>query len=152
MLVTNILWRNLLRIRFVYLANAVIPLANCHQFHLLVVCIFLNKTRGDVAIPKARALFRQYSTPEILAIANSDEIKPYFKGLGLPARAQRLIDLANAWLKNPPKSINEVGNLDRNPTISPKFLISLASAVLRVIVGGYFARNSFTKMLDTTYL
>jgi hypothetical protein len=38
-----------------------------------------------------------------LAIANSDEIKPYFKGLGLSTRAQRLIDLAKIWLELPPE-------------------------------------------------
>ncbi|KFY91636.1 hypothetical protein V500_04556 [Pseudogymnoascus sp. VKM F-4518 (FW-2643)] len=49
------------------------------DFQLLVVCIFLNKTKDDRAIPAARRLLLQYPKPEILANASCDDIKYTFR-------------------------------------------------------------------------
>ncbi|OBT40500.1 hypothetical protein VE00_07871 [Pseudogymnoascus sp. WSF 3629] len=74
------------------------------DFQLLVVCIFLNKTKGDRAIPAARSLLLQYPKPEILANASYDEIKIYFRDLGLLRRAWWLIELSKIWLIDPPQA------------------------------------------------
>ncbi|KFY31787.1 hypothetical protein V493_00795 [Pseudogymnoascus sp. VKM F-4281 (FW-2241)] len=74
------------------------------DFQLLVVCIFLNKTKGDRAIPAARRLLLQYPKPEILANASYDEIKIYFRDLGLLRRASWLIELSKKWLIDPPQA------------------------------------------------
>ncbi|KFY67381.1 hypothetical protein V496_01572 [Pseudogymnoascus sp. VKM F-4515 (FW-2607)] len=74
------------------------------DFQLLVVCIFLNKTKGERAIPAARRLLIQYPKPEILAKASYDDIKIYFQGLGLPRRARWIIELSKGWLIDPPQA------------------------------------------------
>ncbi|KFX96521.1 hypothetical protein O988_05269 [Pseudogymnoascus sp. VKM F-3808] len=57
------------------------------DFQLLVVCTFLNKTKGERAIAAARRLLIQYPKPEILAKASYDDIKIYFQNIGLLRRA-----------------------------------------------------------------
>jgi adenine-specific DNA glycosylase len=74
------------------------------QFQLLVVCIFLNKTKGDHAIPASRRLLSQYPKPEILANACYDDIKIFFQNIGLIRRARWLIQLSKEWLINPPQA------------------------------------------------
>lgn len=74
------------------------------QFHLIVVCIFLNRTQEKHAIPAARSLLSQYPAPELLAEAQCGNIKPFFKHLGLLSRADLLIDLAKDWVVRPPQA------------------------------------------------
>jgi methyl-CpG-binding domain protein 4 len=68
----------------------------------LVVCIFLNKTRGERAIPHARRFLQEYPEPLPLSKAAYKDIQPFFATLGLFRRASWLIDLAKEWLINPP--------------------------------------------------
>ncbi|OAG37685.1 hypothetical protein AYO21_08048 [Fonsecaea monophora] len=75
-----------------------------HPFQLLVLCIFLNRTRGERAIPAARRFFLQFPDPEHLARAKYDETVLFFRDLGLPRRAGWVIDLAKDWLSQPPKA------------------------------------------------
>ncbi|PMD13240.1 hypothetical protein NA56DRAFT_651933 [Hyaloscypha hepaticicola] len=74
------------------------------QFQLLVVCIFLNRTKGDRAIPVARRFLDQYPTPEELLTISNATIKVFFEYLGLSGRTAWLIELAKEWLKNPPQA------------------------------------------------
>jgi hypothetical protein len=74
------------------------------QFQLLIVCIFLNKTRGTHAIPAAKRFLEQFPDPKGLAAAKYDETEQYFENLGLFRRAQWVIDLAKRWLLQPPKA------------------------------------------------
>ena len=67
-----------------------------------MVCIFLNKTRGEHAIPQARRFLKEYPDPELLSKASYEDIQPYFAKLGLFRRAKWFIDLAKKWLLNPP--------------------------------------------------
>ncbi|KFY88246.1 hypothetical protein V498_06871 [Pseudogymnoascus sp. VKM F-4517 (FW-2822)] len=76
------------------------------DFQLLVVYIFLNKTKGDRAIPAARRLLLHYTKPEMLANASYDEIKMYFRDLGLLRRclaAHRIIQ-KKKWPIDPPQA------------------------------------------------
>ena len=73
------------------------------QFQLLVVCIFLNRTKGDQAIPVARRFLDQYPTPESLSTASYTTIEVFFEHLGFSKRAASLIELAKEWLKTPPQ-------------------------------------------------
>ncbi|KPI36951.1 Methyl-CpG-binding domain protein 4 [Cyphellophora attinorum] len=75
-----------------------------NPFQLLIVCIFLNKTRGKHAIPAARRFLSQFPDPDGLARAEYKETVVFFESLGLPHRAQWVIDLANTWLLQPPKA------------------------------------------------
>ncbi|KAL1969904.1 hypothetical protein VTN77DRAFT_7413 [Rasamsonia byssochlamydoides] len=74
-----------------------------NAFHLLIVCIFLNKTPGERAIPRARAFLKRFDTPNALAKAKYEEVFPYFKPLGLYRRVQWVIDLARTWCEDPPR-------------------------------------------------
>ncbi|KIW32049.1 uncharacterized protein PV07_03624 [Cladophialophora immunda] len=73
-------------------------------FQLLIICIFLNKTRGQRAIPAARRFLSQFPDPDHLARAKFEETVLFFKSLGLPYRAGWVIDLAKGWLSQPPKA------------------------------------------------
>ncbi|MCJ1286608.1 hypothetical protein MMC26_005954 [Xylographa opegraphella] len=77
----------------------------CHEpFRLLVAVMFLNKTRGKVALPVCYDLFARYPGPEDLANANFEELSGMIHELGLQnQRAERMIKLAQTWVKNPPK-------------------------------------------------
>lgn len=73
-------------------------------FRLLIAVIFLNKTRGAVAMPVYHALMTRYPTPEALAAAKLEDVVGFFQHLGLQnQRAKKCIALANAWLTDPPK-------------------------------------------------
>lgn len=75
-----------------------------HQpFRLLVACIFLNKTRGAVAMPVFYRLMQDYPSPEDLAGAKHEEIVTYFQHLGLQnQRAKKVKALAAMWCCRPP--------------------------------------------------
>ena len=73
-------------------------------FRLLVAVIFLNKTRGHVALPVFYQLMESYSTPADLAAANLDDVVAIIQCLGLQnQRAATCINLAKAWLERPPE-------------------------------------------------
>ena len=73
-------------------------------FKMLIAVIFLNKTRGAVSIPVFYDFIARYPTPTQLAAADHAEIVELIKGLGLQnRRATMYIDLAKAWLINPPE-------------------------------------------------
>ena len=73
-------------------------------FRLLVAVIFLNKTRGHVALPVFYELMERYPTPPDLAAANLDDVVDIIQCLGLQnQRAATCINLAKAWLERPPE-------------------------------------------------
>ena len=73
-------------------------------FRLLIAVIFLNKTRGSVALPVFYELMERYPTPADLAIANHEDVVRIIQHLGLQnQRAKKCINLAKAWLERPPE-------------------------------------------------
>lgn len=76
----------------------------CHDpFQLLIAVIFLNKTRGSVAMPVFYDLITRLPTPADLAAAKHEDIVSVFQHLGLQnMRATKCINLAKTWLENPP--------------------------------------------------
>ena len=77
----------------------------CHDpFRLLIAVIFLNKTRGSVALPVFYQLMERYPTPTDLAAANLSDVVDIIQHLGLQnQRAKKCINLAKAWLERPPE-------------------------------------------------
>ncbi|KAL9577085.1 MAG: hypothetical protein Q9212_006602, partial [Teloschistes hypoglaucus] len=74
-----------------------------NPFHLLIAVIFLNKTRGAVAMPVFYTFITRFRDPASLASAEQAEVVSYFQNLGLQnQRAKKCIALANAWLVHPP--------------------------------------------------
>jgi methyl-CpG-binding domain protein 4 len=72
-------------------------------FRLLLACIFLNKTRGSVALPVFYDLMTRYPTPSALADANFKDVVDVIQHLGLQnQRANTCINLAKAWLEREP--------------------------------------------------
>ncbi|KAI5300308.1 hypothetical protein KEM55_008283, partial [Ascosphaera atra] len=72
-------------------------------FRLLVATIFLNRTRGKVAIPVLYKLFELYPTPADLASANVSDVAELMQCLGLQnSRAKKCVELARMWLTTPP--------------------------------------------------
>ncbi|OKL56468.1 hypothetical protein UA08_08205 [Talaromyces atroroseus] len=72
-------------------------------FKLLIATIFLNRTRGPVAIPVLFKLFAQYPTIPKMACANHEDIVNIIRGLGFQnQRATKFIAIAQTWLKCPP--------------------------------------------------
>lgn len=73
-------------------------------FRLLIAVIFLNKTRGSVALPVFYRLMERYPTPADLAAADQDDVVEIIQHLGLQnQRAKTCINLAKAWLERPPE-------------------------------------------------
>ena len=77
----------------------------CHDpFRLLIAVIFLNKTRGSVALPVFYQLMDRYPTPADLAAADKEDVVEIIQHLGLQnQRAKKCINLAKAWLERPPE-------------------------------------------------
>ena len=77
----------------------------CHDpFHLLIAVIFLNKTRGSVALPVFYQLMERYPTPADLAAAKQEDVVEIIQHLGLQnQRAKKCINLAKEWLERPPE-------------------------------------------------
>ncbi|KAF2687605.1 hypothetical protein K458DRAFT_167232 [Lentithecium fluviatile CBS 122367] len=72
-------------------------------FALVVQAIPWNKTRGLAARPILWVLLRKYPTPEVLAGATLPDVEDIIRKLGLQQRrAQRLVDMAKAWIALPP--------------------------------------------------
>ena len=77
----------------------------CHDpFRLLIAVIFLNKTRGSVALPVFYQLMDRYPTPADLAAAKKEDVVKIIQHLGLQnQRAKKCINLAKTWLERPPE-------------------------------------------------
>jgi hypothetical protein len=72
-------------------------------FQLLVAVIFLNRTRGSMAIPLFRTVIEKYPTAESMAEAEMTDLAAWIQRLGLHnQRAATLISLAKVWAQNPP--------------------------------------------------
>lgn len=73
-------------------------------FRLLLATIFLNKTRGAVALPVFYELMDRYSTPAALAAAQHADVVSIIQHLGLQnQRATKFINMAKTWLEHPPE-------------------------------------------------
>lgn len=72
-------------------------------FQLLVATVFLNRTRGSVAVPLLRTFLARYPTPAAVAAADVAAVEAHLQPLGLQrTRARRLVAMGAAWLKAPP--------------------------------------------------
>ncbi|KAL6716151.1 hypothetical protein ACLMJK_005717 [Lecanora helva] len=69
-------------------------------FHLLLACIFLNKTPGSRALPVFYTLLSHYPTPAALSTATHADIVAIIQHLGLQnQRARKCVELARAWVQ-----------------------------------------------------
>lgn len=72
-------------------------------FKLLIATIFLNRTRGGVALPVLFQVFDKYPTIDSMANASKPELVSMIHCLGFQnQRAQKCIDLARTWQSHPP--------------------------------------------------
>lgn len=72
-------------------------------FRLLIATIFLNRTRGGVAIPILFQVLSRYPTVEAMAAAELSELVSIMHSLGFQnQRAKKCISLAQTWLANCP--------------------------------------------------
>lgn len=71
-------------------------------FFVILVTIFLTKTKGSNAIPMFRKFAEAYPTPEALVEAPVEDLMTYFETLGLPQRANSIKNLATTWVQQPP--------------------------------------------------
>jgi methyl-CpG-binding domain protein 4 len=72
-------------------------------FRLLIATIFLNRTRGGVALPVLFKVFERYPTIEAMAKAESSDLVSMINCLGFQnQRARKCITLAQTWLSDPP--------------------------------------------------
>ncbi|PGH03992.1 hypothetical protein AJ79_07225 [Helicocarpus griseus UAMH5409] len=72
-------------------------------FRLLIATIFLNRTRGEVAIPVLYSVFERYPSVSALAEAQEEDVVEMIRCLGFQnARARKCIALAKLWVENPP--------------------------------------------------
>ncbi|KAJ5092015.1 hypothetical protein NUU61_006885 [Penicillium alfredii] len=72
-------------------------------FRLLIATIFLNRTRGGVALPVLFKVFQRYPTIEAMATADLSEFVSMIHCLGFQnQRAKKCITLAQTWLAAPP--------------------------------------------------
>ena len=72
-------------------------------FRLLIATIFLNKTRGVVAIPVLKRVFEAFPTVDALADADVSELTDMIRCLGFQnQRARRCVEVARAWREREP--------------------------------------------------
>jgi endonuclease III len=72
-------------------------------FRLLIATIFLNRTRGEQAMPVFFQLMKQYPTVADLAAADVQDVVEIIRRLGFQnQRARKCIEMAKAWLKAAP--------------------------------------------------
>jgi endonuclease III len=72
-------------------------------FRLLVATIFLNRTRGGVALPVLFQVFERFPTIEAMASADRSELVAMIHCLGFQnQRAKKCVALAQTWLSHPP--------------------------------------------------
>ncbi|KAJ5496554.1 hypothetical protein N7463_008541 [Penicillium fimorum] len=72
-------------------------------FRLLIATIFLNRTRGGVALPVLFKVFDRYPTIKAMAEADLPEFVSIINCLGFQnQRARKCTTLAQTWLSDPP--------------------------------------------------
>lgn len=72
-------------------------------FKLLIATIFLNRTRGGVALPVLFKVFDRYPTIDSMAAADESELVSMIRCLGFQnQRARKCISIAQTWQTNPP--------------------------------------------------
>ncbi|KAJ5677226.1 Pre-mRNA splicing factor [Penicillium maclennaniae] len=72
-------------------------------FKLIIATIFLNRTRGGVALPILFRVFARYPTIDAMAIANPSELVSMIHCLGFQnQRARKCISIAQIWQVSPP--------------------------------------------------
>lgn len=72
-------------------------------FKLLIATIFLNRTRGGVALPVLFKVFERYPTIDAMANADHKELVDMIHCLGFQnQRANKCITLAQTWQTDPP--------------------------------------------------
>ncbi|OAX80642.1 hypothetical protein ACJ72_05020 [Emergomyces africanus] len=72
-------------------------------FRLLIATIFLNRTRGEAAIPVLYSVFERYPTISALAEAQEEDVVEMIRCLGFQnVRARKCIALAKLWIETPP--------------------------------------------------
>ncbi|PYH96884.1 DNA glycosylase [Aspergillus ellipticus CBS 707.79] len=72
-------------------------------FRLLIATIFLNRTRGGVALPVLFRVFDEYPTITAMAAADTSSLASMINCLGFQnQRAKKCISLAQTWLACPP--------------------------------------------------
>ncbi|KXG47239.1 DNA glycosylase [Penicillium griseofulvum] len=72
-------------------------------FRLLIATIFLNRTRGGVALPVLFKVFERYPTIQSMAEADLPELVSMINCLGFQnQRARKCTTLAQTWLSDPP--------------------------------------------------
>jgi methyl-CpG-binding domain protein 4 len=73
-------------------------------FRLLIATIFLNRTRGEQAMPVFFQLMEQYPTVADLAVADVEDVVKIIHKLGFQnQRARKCVEMAKAWLKGAPE-------------------------------------------------
>ncbi|KAJ5325666.1 uncharacterized protein N7506_008768 [Penicillium brevicompactum] len=78
-------------------------------FRLLIATIFLNRTRGGVALPVLFQVFERYPTIEAMAAAAQSDLVSLIRCLGFQnQRATKCITLAQTWLTNPLPHRNDI--------------------------------------------
>jgi methyl-CpG-binding domain protein 4 len=86
-----------------YIHKQPVTLLIIGQFRVLVVCIFLNRTRGEIAEPYIASFFEEYPTVESVRDADPRKIlRHFFQPLGMHRRAWWVVDLARVFLEDPP--------------------------------------------------
>ncbi|MCJ1367633.1 hypothetical protein MMC16_006767 [Acarospora aff. strigata] len=72
-------------------------------YRLLIAVIFLNKTKGEVAVPVFWRVMERYATPGDLAAADEAELVEMIGQLGLQnQRAAKCINLSKKWVEQIP--------------------------------------------------
>jgi endonuclease III len=72
-------------------------------FKLLIATIFLNRTRGGVALPVLFKVFERYPTIHAMASADLTELVSMIRCLGFQnQRAKKCIGIAQLWQSDPP--------------------------------------------------
>lgn len=73
-------------------------------FRLLIATIFLNRTRGEQAMPVFFQLMQEYPTVADLAAANVEDVVGIIQRLGFQnQRARKCVEMAKTWLKGAPE-------------------------------------------------
>ncbi|GMF77076.1 unnamed protein product [Aspergillus oryzae] len=73
-------------------------------FRLLIATIFLNRTRGGVALPVLFRVFERFPTVEAMATADVCDFVDMILCLGFQnQRTRKCISLAQTWMSHPPK-------------------------------------------------
>lgn len=72
-------------------------------YRLLIATIFLNKTRGEQAMPVFYQLMDRYPTVAEMASAQVEDVTEIIKRLGFQnQRARKIVQMSKTWLESPP--------------------------------------------------